>query len=159
MIYYGYYSDGTQIANGSFGTVYAVPFENGKIAAVVVLAGDTVTKYLSSERLQRLVDVSATLAYAPEFNKLDLVNMVTEGELNAFGLQGGWNANTGAADGTYTEYKKAFTGQRIVNTDILIDSDRNSAVIAALAAAATARLKPQPALTGFRKFWNELTGW
>lgn len=156
MKYYGIYYDGDKIASGAFGDVYAIPFENGKIGVVTVVSGDSARKYLAKERLVKLVNTNQTLSYAANFDIRDVENLVTESELNAVSLQGGWSLVTNDADGTYTAYGKPFTGNRIVNNDILTDKSFQVAVIAAVAASSQKQTKKH---TGLRAIWNQLTGW
>ncbi len=152
----GYYQDGTVIASGAFGVVYIIPFENGVAAVADVATIPGSRKFLARERLVKLVDVDKTLAYSKDFNPLDVDALYSESQLNAsYSTQGGWNLNTSAADGTYTTYTPAFTGNYIQTPEMLSVQSSQALTTGVVLAVAKIKLDQQRKVG----FFERLTGW
>lgn len=152
----GYYQDGTVIASGAFGVVYIVPFENGVAAVADVATIPGSRKFLARERLVKLIDVDKTLTYSKDFNPLDVDALYSESQLNSvYSTQGGWNLNTSAADGTYTTYIPAFTGNYIQTPEMVSLQTSQALMTGAVLAVVKMKLEQQRKVGVF----EQLTGW
>ncbi|PMD95519.1 hypothetical protein BWI97_14280 [Siphonobacter sp. BAB-5405] len=154
----GLYQDGQVIAKGSFGVVYLIPFED-RVAAILENAGSR--KFLARERLLKLVETDKTLAFDEKFYRDDAYVIYSEAELNSrYSMQGGWNLTTSAADGTYSPYTQAFTGQYIQTPEMLASRTQTDLTIAVVAGAVQVHLQQQQeAQNGFSAFVEKYTGW